>query len=182
MIYDAGCAAVIVKRPPLPDVTAWLAGLRTDCLPHGREIVPTDRVWHTVMQYCDLNGTPACPERDALAEDIQDLANHFSTVMGVRGLRLRLDVVTTNACRKFHIDAVKARLICTYLGEATQLGEAGPDEQEPARVISVPETSPIVLRGTKWLGDGATRLRHRSPPIEGSGETRLLLVLDPIFD
>nr|WP_245926135.1 DUF1826 domain-containing protein [Ascidiaceihabitans donghaensis] len=23
---------------------------------------------------------------------------------------------------------------------------------------------------------------HRSPPIEGSGETRLVLVLDPIFD
>ncbi|WP_369333777.1 DUF1826 domain-containing protein [Aquicoccus porphyridii] len=30
------------------------------------------------------------------------------------------------------------------------------------------------------LGRGGQALLHRSPPIEGSGETRLVLVLDPV--
>jgi len=38
------------------------------------------------------------------------------------------------------------------------------------------------MRGTLWPAKPATGLLHRSPPIEGSGETRLLLVLDPIYD
>ncbi|HMB12384.1 MAG TPA: DUF1826 domain-containing protein, partial [Roseovarius sp.] len=31
-------------------------------------------------------------------------------------------------------------------------------------------------------GNPPSGLLHRSPPIEGSGETRLLLVLDPVDD
>jgi hypothetical protein len=40
--------------------------------------------------------------------------------------------------------------------------------------------APILLRGTLWPGDPPSGLMHRSPPIEGTGETRLVLVLDPV--
>ncbi|ESQ13779.1 MAG: hypothetical protein N838_33160, partial [Thiohalocapsa sp. PB-PSB1] len=45
---------------------------------------------------------------------------------------------------------------------------------------TVPTGAPILLRGTLWPEQPKSGLLHRSPPIEGSGETRLLLVLDPM--
>ena len=40
----------------------------------------------------------------------------------------------------------------------------------------------MILRGTNWPSAAKPGLLHRSPPIEGTGETRLVLVLDPIAD
>ena len=114
-----------------------------------------------------------------LVDDISAMADIFSDVMQVPYVRLRLDVITTNACRKFHIDAVTARLVCTYRGTGTQYG-VSVDGAEPEHVFTVPTSSPIVLRGTLWPEAPSSGLRHRSPPIEGTGETRLVLVLDPL--
>ncbi len=180
-IRNAGCAAVIWNRAPLSQMRAWLDTLEPSQLPQTRQILQPDRVADVVTQVCDSCGTPVGIERQALIRDVASLAQNFATLMGVSSLRLRLDVVTTNACRKFHIDAVTARLVCTYRGQSTQFGEAdrGHDSDE---ILSTPPTCPLVLRGTKWPSDIPTRLRHRSPPIEGTGETRLVLVLDPIYD
>ena len=116
-----------------------------------------------------------------LIDDVAVLAQLFADVMRSPYLRVRLDVITTNACRKFHIDALTARLVCTYRGTGTQFGfsENGAD---PTDIETVPTGSPIVLRGTRWPETPSSGLRHRSPPIEGTGETRLVLVLDPITE
>ena len=97
-------------------------------------------------------------------------------------LRLRLEaVIQTNACRKFHIDAITARLVCTYRGTGTQYG-ISTDGHDPDRVFTVPTGAPILLRGTLWPGRPPSGLLHRSPPIEGTGETRLVLVFDPVLN
>ena len=124
---------------------------------------------------------PAGPERDWLQKDIVRLADMFSGLMSATFLRLRLDVVTTNACRRFHIDAIAARLVCTYRGTGTQYG-ISTDGADPQRVFAVQTGSPILLRGTLWPAEPPSGLLHRSPPIEGTGETRLVLVLDPVTD
>lgn len=180
-IRDKGCAAVILTRQPEPQLQAWLNALQPDKLPLARVILRPDRVKEAVNKICDNCGTPLTQERSLLLNDIAAMASHFSDLMNVQYLRLRLDVVKTNACRKFHVDAVTARLVCTYRGQTTQLSESDA-ECDLREVVSVPLSCPVVLRGTSWPGDEPIRLRHRSPPIEGSGETRLLLVLDPIFD
>ena len=99
---------------------------------------------------------------------------------------MRLDVITTNACRKFHIDNIVARLVCTYRGTGTQYGIVETRGAEPEQIWTVPTGAPIVMRGTKWPETPASGLRHRSPPIVGADgqptETRLVLVLDPVFD
>ena len=105
------------------------------------------------------------------------MAERFAELMGARYLRLRLDVISTNACRKFHRDAVTARLICTYRGSATQIGNASND-QDPHIIKQIPSGTPILLRGTLWSEHPYSHLVHRSPPIEGTGENRLLLVID----
>lgn len=46
----------------------------------------------------------------------------------------------------------------------------------------MPTGAPIPLRGTLWPEGPRSGLLHRLPPIEGTGETRLVLVLDPVDD
>jgi len=116
-----------------------------------------------------------------LVDDIAALAVMFAGRVDAPYLRLRLDVLPTNACRKFHIGAVMARLSCTYRGTGTQYG-ISTDGDDPSRIFTVPTGSPILLRGTLWPETPKSGLLHRSPPIEGTGETRLVLVLDPVFD
>lgn len=178
---EPGCAAAIWRRQTPPDVQKWLNGLDPDILPRGRVILPTESIAETVTHLCDVSGLPAGVERTWLENDILLLADHFSSLMNARFLRLRLDVVTTNACRKFHVDAITARLVCTYRGAGTQYG-ISTNGQDPKRVFTVQTGASILLRGTLWPEQPATGLLHRSPPIEGTGETRLVLVLDPVTD
>ena len=49
-------------------------------------------------------------------------------------------------------------------------------------IVTVATGAPVLLRGSLWPSKTETGLLHRSLPIEETGETRLVLVLDPIFD
>jgi hypothetical protein len=165
----------------LPRFQSWIDGLDPDVLPRARVILRPEAVREVAEEVCNASGTPEGPERDRLVDDTAALADAFAAIMRARWLRLRLDVVTTNGCRRFHIDAVTARLVCTYRGTGTQYG-ISTDGHEPRLVFTVPTGSPILLRGTLWPDRSRSGLLHRSPPIEGTGETRLVLVLDPVDD
>ena len=178
-LHRPGCAAAIWRRQPLPGFQSWVDRLDPDVLPRARVILRPEAVRDAALEVCDASGTPAGPERDLLVDDIAALADIFTGLMHARWLRLRLDVVTTNACRRFHIDAVTARLVCTYRGTGTQYG-ISTDGAEPRRIFTVPTGAPILLRGRLWPERPLVGLLHRSPPIEGTGETRLVLVLDPV--
>ncbi|MEO0938503.1 MAG: DUF1826 domain-containing protein [Pseudomonadota bacterium] len=173
------CAAAVWDRAAPDGVTAWLEGLAPGLLPHGRVVVrPGDVSW-AVQDMCAEAGTPEGAARDAFVRDVAALAAGFAAAMDAEWLRVRLDVVTTNACRKFHIDALRARLVCTYRGTGTQYGLAARGT-DPDEVHTVETGVPILLRGTLWPAPHAASLLHRSPPIEGTGEVRLVLVLDPV--
>lgn len=176
-----GCAAAIWRRQTPPEIQSWLDGFDANALPQGRVILPVHAVCETVQHLFDMANLPAGAERDWLQADIVGLADMFSDLMTASFLRLRLDVVTTNACRRFHIDAITARLVCTFRGTGTQYG-ISTDGADPRRVFTVQTGSPILLRGTLWPAEPPSGLLHRSPPIEGTGETRLVLVLDPVDD
>jgi hypothetical protein len=178
-LHRPGCAAAIWRRQPLPTFQAWIDALDPALLPRARVILPSENVRATVGSICDASGTPPGPERDRLVDDIAALADIFAGLMRARWLRMRLDAITSNACRRFHIDAVTARLVCSYRGTGTQYG-ISPDGAEPRRVFTVPTGAPIVLRGTLWPERSRSGLLHRSPPIEGTGQTRLVLVFDPL--
>ncbi|MEM7721503.1 MAG: DUF1826 domain-containing protein [Pseudomonadota bacterium] len=180
-IKDAGCAAVIWRRQPAPGFETWINACDPAVLPTGRLILRPDAVPDAVQNLCDIAGLETGPQRAWLEADIADLARRFTAIMRAPYLRLRLDAITSNACRKFHIDAIMARLICTYRGSGTQYGIAM-DGAEPDRVFQVATGAPMILRGTRWPESPRSGLLHRSPPIAGTGETRLVLVLDPIFD
>ncbi|MEO1550648.1 MAG: DUF1826 domain-containing protein, partial [Pseudomonadota bacterium] len=114
-----GCAAAVWRRQTPPAVQAWLDALGPEVLPRGRVVLPAHKIGQTVEHLFDIAGLPKDDSRDWLHADIVSLADMFADLLGVTYLRLRLEPVTTNACRKFHIDAITARLVCTYRGPGT---------------------------------------------------------------
>lgn len=173
------CAALIWRRRTPPEMQSWLDRLDPEAMPRGRVILPPSAARTTVGHLCYISGLAEGPETAWLQDDIASLADIFCELMNAKFLRLRLDVVTTNACRKFHTDAVTARLVCTYRGTGTQYGTST-DGSDPKRVFTVQTGAPVLLRGTLWPERPSSGLMHRSPPIEGTSETRLVLVLDPV--
>ena len=180
-IHKPGCAATIWRRQPMPGFQSWIDDLDPACLPSTRCFLRPDKAINVVRDLFDGTGIAYCAERFWLESDVIDLAERFAAIMQSPYLRLRLDKVTTNACRRFHVDAIKARLICTYRGSGTQYG-ISVDGNKPRRVFQVATGAPMILRGSLWPESPLSGLLHRSPPIEGTGETRLVLVLDPVFD
>lgn len=115
---------------------------------------------------------PALP--DSIARSITDLARRFASLMQCETVRVRLEGITGNACRKVHADYTDLRLICTLAGPGTDytLGDDpdGPLERIPTGMVAL-------FKGHEFSA-GHQPCLHRSPPIEDSGERRLVLVID----
>ena len=173
--------AVIWRRTPLSKFQTWIDSLSDEQLPSARISLPLNAISEALTEVMQISGTPACVQREMLVGDITALANVFAEINRTKFLRLRLEAITGNACSKFHIDAVTTRLVCTYRGPGTQYCFST-DKCDSSNIFDVPTSSPIVMRGTLWPTKDKSGFFHRSPPIEGSGKTRLLLVLDPIRD
>lgn len=173
-----GLAAAILWRTPPAGLLAAIAAWPADRLPRLRRTLAAEDAAAALAAACAEAGTPEGPARDALVAESAALARLAARLMAAPRLGLRLDVVRDDACRRFHLDRVRARLLCTWRGRGTQYGEAPAGGGDPDPVFEVPTGAPAVFRGSLAPG-GAPRLLHRSPPIEGTGETRLLLVVDP---
>lgn len=143
---DAACAAVVWDRDVPSDVLRWLADLPPSLLPNARVVVQPSLVEATIKHLCDISQMPKSAPRDWLAQDIAALAQTFADVMQTAYLRLRLQAVNTNACRKFHLDAITGRLVCTYRGMGTQYGTSNTGN-DPVVIPTVPTGAPILLRG-----------------------------------
>ena len=175
------CPGVIWGRHVPPKIQSWINQSDPTLLPNSRTLLPTSEVRENIEQIFRIAKTPHTTELEWLLEDIANLTEIFSSLMNVRYVRVRLNVVSTDSCRKFHVDAITGRLICTYRGRGTQYG-ISTDGGDPKLLLTTPTGAPIFLRGTLWPEKPSLGILHRSPPIEGTGETRFVLVLDPIID
>lgn len=119
-----------------------------------------------------------------LRDDIVALARNFADIMDDRRVEIRLEVVETDACKKFHADYVAARLITTYRGKGTQWLSAHDAASLKNGAVSADveikqiATGDVALfKGRVWSRDDA--IIHRSPPKAGTGAQRLVLVINP---
>ncbi len=126
-------------------------------------------------------GYAASPARFGLEADILLLAGHFCRIMDLDAAEIRIDRVSDNACWKFHADYVTARLITTYAGPGTQWLETQDDTDcgcgEPHGIRQLAAGDVAILKGRLWDHENAAV--HRSPPIDGTGVQRLVLVINP---
>ena len=124
---------------------------------------------------------------DLLVEDIEGLTLAFAEITGDRMVDVRLERVSDNACWKFHRDFVKTRLLTTYRGPSTEwvLPEYGEQALRQQLQFKGPIESLAPHDVANFKGcSSATEsgIVHRSPPIEGTGYTRLLLCLNQKSD
>lgn len=145
-----------------------------------------------IIEFLEASGNKSSLALEWLAEDVNGLATEFASILSVENIRLRVEVVNDDACRKFHRDAVKARLICTYRGPGTEYKINDPNNG-PEQTDTVPTGCPILLKGKSWPSHPSTgyprqndpwqldrraTLLHRSPAIENKGTVRLIIVID----
>lgn len=109
-----------------------------------------------------------------LRDDAAMLAQRFAALMGVDAVRVRVEAIAGDACRKFHADYTDLRLITSWAGPGTDWLPPGAPEGGHQRV----PTGWIGLFKGHLFGEGHPPCIHRSPPIAGTGEKRLVLVID----
>ncbi|WP_030132507.1 DUF1826 domain-containing protein [Pseudomonas sp. QTF5] len=120
--------------------------------------------------------------------DVSWLVSAFACLLGARRIGLRLRVLDTAMCPRFHVDHVPVRLITTYAGigsqwlkegamDRRQLGKPGAEPQDDSLIQQITSGEVALLKGEKWHGNEGFGLIHRSPQ-PAPGERRLILTLD----
>jgi hypothetical protein len=176
---------MIIDATPAPGIEGAIDSLAVDSLPNFRIEGPVALVAEWLSM---LSRTPGLlPAQAWIVADVAAQARRFADVTGTTHLGLKLEVVRDNACRKLHHDYVAHRLVCTYRGPGTQwlardheahLG----DEREVVPdhwLTAIPRFATGIFAGV--LLPGARPILHRSPPIAGTGEIRLVLTINEPF-
>lgn len=177
VVLDPDCNLAIWERPS----NSAFENLLSDDLRDVRfQTTPTQLRMH-LQEKLGYAGYADKAERDQLIADVSILADQYCAILDLGEVEVRLEVVTTNSCRKWHADYVKARLITTYTGSGTQwLTQEDADRvqggDEPQCINSMSPGDVGIFKGK--LATNAPAI-HRSPPIDGTGKKRLLLVLNP---
>lgn len=129
---------------------------------------------------------PLAPNRDALVDDINLVAQMFACLFDLSHVGLRMAVLNKAMCPKFHVDRVPCRLITTYAGPATEWLTHKDVERLPngavqplahAKIHQLASGDVALIKGEAWQGNEGRGLVHRSPHITDT-ERRLVLTLD----
>ena len=161
----------------------WINRAAPSTLPAIRILVKPDDLQIALNPLLDESGLAAGDMRNLLVKDIDDLVAVFSDITHSDLVDVRLESIAHDACWKFHRDAVEARLITTYRGPATEWvqlehAEHALYEQKEFEgpLERLGDTDVAIFKGSSAGLDSG--IVHRSPPIEGTGCTRLLLCLN----
>ena len=182
-VRSRGVALAIWQRALPRGVQRWLDALPATTLPRERILVRPADFRHAVSELLAGSDVPTSAHREFLISDMDELVQAFATICNVVSVDARIEGVSDDACWKFHRDCVEMRLITTYRGPATEWvipehGEAALSKQRsfPGPIQRLTRGDVAIFKGTKIAGEDG--IVHRSPPISGSGTTRLLLCLN----
>ena len=182
-IGNPGMELVIWRRALPLCLQTWLERMHASCLPDTRVLVRPGDLRRALEPHFDDCGMPPGDMRDLLLGDIDDLVSAFARITRSDLVDVRLERVSHDACWKFHRDCVEARILTTYRGPGTEWIQ--PIHAERALRAQKQFKGPIeplrnndvaIFKGS-CAGPGSG-IVHRSPPLAGTGCTRLLLCLN----
>lgn len=175
---------LVIWQRELPQrFQVWLDQLDAGHLPDLRILVESRNVRRAIDPLLDACGMPGCDMRDLLAEDIDDLVRSFAEITRSETVDVRLERISHDACWKFHRDNVEARLLTTYRGPTTEwvqmayADKALIDQQDYEGPLERLGLHDVALFKGSCAGPNSGVV-HRSPPVAGTGQTRLLLCLN----
>ncbi len=189
-IVNPGVNLCLWQRPALPAVTGELSSLNASHLPDVRCWTSSASFDADVSRLLQQQGLDPFALKN-WRTDLWRLADPFFSMSEGRVVALRMVTTDGNGCRRFHVDRTRLRLLCTYRGPGTEwLTDAQVDRAAQrsgasnVRIIRFGEQvrfQPFwvgILKGDAYPGNAGRGLVHRSPPIAGSGQTRVLFCLD----
>ena len=175
---------LVIWRRSLPSrLQTWLERLDATLLPDLRLLVRPEDLVRAMESLLNDRGLPQGEMRALLLCDVDDLVSTFARIARTDLVDVRLQSVSGDACWKFHRDCVEARLLTTYRGPATEWvrpyhAEAALRAQKLFKgPIEHLEAHDVAIFKGSCAGPGSG-IVHRSPPIAGTGRTRLLLCLN----
>jgi hypothetical protein len=182
-IHVPAVELVIWQRQLVAGLSAWLAELHPEQCPDGRLLVPSDACRAAFTALLDEADTPTGSMRDSFLADLVSLSEAFCRTMDTDVLDIRLETVRHDGCWKYHRDHVPARLLTTYRGPGTQW--VRPEHSEAALLQQKTYGDPVEQFSEHAVGlfkgnttEHGRGIVHRSPPILGTGATRILLCLN----
>ena len=161
----------------------------------------TDRAWqyswlgqpNDAMVADLLRQLPAPEAAKPLVDDIATIADAVAFLFETRTVGLRLRLLNSAMCPRFHCDNLPVRLVTTYVGPGSEwlpeyainrtgLGAPHPDKPEIATdTAAIQRLAPGdigLIKGSGWVGSEERGLVHRSPALD-NGHKRLLMSIDP---
>jgi len=170
----------------LSEVAHTMEPFRTEVQLHAGQLSPE---WQDAL-LAPLR-TPLPPSAYTwLRRDLTHLTAEFARLAGTFCITVKLDLLDSTPCTRYHEDKVRVRLLCTYLGPGTEwlvdegvdrlrlYGASGPEGNaaiaKGAPPLVTRDGQVLLLRG-RWPGSGPGAV-HRSPTLAPT-ERRLLLVL-----
>ena len=162
---------------------SWIRYLSASNLPQLRILVAPCDLRSALDPMLDACGLPISDMRDFMVDDISALVHTFSEITQSEMVDVRLEHIDHDSCWRFHTDVVDLRLLTTYLGPGTEWvnprhAHKAIDHQKqysgPLEQLKLNEVA--IFKGK--IASETDGIVHRSPPIEDSGKSRLLLCLN----
>ncbi len=178
------------QRPTQTLITRELSSLKVPDLPDIRCTTSPDSFDDDVDSLLQEQGL------DPMAfsnwrSDLRRLADIYFHLSNNRDVEMRLETTDEDGCTRFHVDNTQLRLLCTYQGPGTEwlsdeqvdhsAQTSGASNNDIIRFGEPSSFAPFwvgILKGSSYPGNSGQGLVHRSPPIEGSGQIRVLFCLD----
>jgi len=140
------------------------------------------------------------PLPKTLGADVVDLARLYCALSDAAMIHVQLNVVSTDKCKRFHVDNLRLRMVSTYVGPGTEwmpeahvnryavydcdcAAHASNDAlvNDERRIQRVPTGAVAILKGEAFPGNKGNGIIHRSPPIMADGKLRLVLTIDDLM-
>ncbi|MAY72698.1 MAG: hypothetical protein CME82_14745 [Halomonas sp.] len=136
---------------------------------------------------------PVQEQAGPLVDDVLLVTQAMAMLFDTDTLGVRLRLLDSAMCPRFHCDKLPVRLVTSYRGPGSEwlpesavnragLGAPSPNKPEtlrqPHAIERLASGDLALLKGDGWSGNEGRGLVHRSPA-QQAGETRLLLTIDP---